>query len=292
MQKKEEKAGKAKDIASTTENKSRSDHADLAAQDSPPAEAAAAAVIQTEWGDAQSSPGISSAYYDYYSGQYVVSPADQAYHSPYQGYQGYSDYVTGYYDQTQWTDASYPTQSYPTAEPSSTSATWGTGYDNWTASQSVPLVASDSYFYGEDGNAQAWGAYVQTMPDAASTWQDTSTSGYTHYDGNDSSGGYYGDFSWGGETSYPSADAYATANAYDGSGYLAQAPSYDVSQTWSGYEQENWANAYGYESHGVTTSDGFQGSANGTWEEVFDPSTNQTYFYNRETQETAWTLPS
>ncbi|TMW59279.1 hypothetical protein Poli38472_004348 [Pythium oligandrum] len=210
----------------------------------------------------------------------------------------YYDY-SGYYSQ----QTSWPTSSWASSPYGYDYSNAGfSGYDSTGATTvtdpSIPqLEASNEYFYADDGNAAAWEAYYQANPSATTEyfagWNTGAEESYPY------TGDYYNtetetayqqyDATYQQQSTYevqPSSAAYAT-DAYPASNY---ATAYDpYSETSAAYYAAGSYSTAGYEGYTTAAS---AATASWPWEEVFDPSTNHAYYYNHETQETSWQVPS
>ncbi|KAG6613984.1 uncharacterized protein IUM83_10302 [Phytophthora cinnamomi] len=162
------------------------------------------------------------------------------------------------------------------------------------------LVDSSSY-YGNGGYAGGGGSNES----GASNWYGTEYSAYdmsgyssaaTDYGnsaGAASNGGWGANPGYDGSTYYDetqaSVDPNAAWNANDGDYNYA----YNGAEQWGqeGYAQDQYQ---GYDSYANAADlpSGQQRRRTAQWEEVFDPATQQTYYVNRVTNETAWQLPS
>ncbi|KAG6623152.1 uncharacterized protein IUM83_12281 [Phytophthora cinnamomi] len=237
-------------------------------------------------------------YYNY--SYYPSAPANAT--ETWTGYEGYSaSYSTGY-------DYGYNSATALEISPTMAGGTAG-------------LVDSSSY-YGNGGYAGGGGSNES----GASNWYGTEYSAYdmsgyssaaTDYGnsaGAASNGGWVANPGYDGSTYYDetqaSVDPNAAWNANDGDYNYA----YNGAEQWGqeGYAQDqyqgydSYANAADLPSGAATKTDGYyynpdassgdytapQPAVAAQWEEVFDPATQQTYYVNRVTNETAWQLPS
>ncbi|ETL41910.1 hypothetical protein L916_07195 [Phytophthora nicotianae] len=234
--------------------------------------------------------------------------------------------------------------SYPSANPSETTATW-TGYDGYSTAYptgydygydsslvesyspaldegAVGLVDSGNYYAngeyiggGNDADTSNWYGTEYSTYDMSNYSQMPTDYGYT----NDSNNGAYSayDSAAGCAESQPSVDPNATwyANGGDSNynstdqwqqNYYSQAQeqdqasdsypgaasssSYDVNGSNYSIEMPS-ADSYYYPNGEDQTYSTPQSSIATQWEEVFDPTTQQTYYVNRVTNETAWLIP-
>lgn len=213
--------------------------------------------------------------------------------TPYTNYEygyGYSDYdYSNYYD----------SGAGPAAEAAYTPL------DASGADVAAPLVDSSGYFAAPDGNASTWQSYEY---DAAASNNDSyyygdanggygTTEGYPATDYATGASGYYnGDTgvaydstdasAWSGyaQSQHP-ADAYSTAAGEDSGQVLPTNGYYDTSHYAAAASDSS--------DNGYSGGDGYTvGGDAGAWEEVFDPQSNQTYYVNRVTGESAWQPPT
>ncbi|KAL3665074.1 hypothetical protein V7S43_009707 [Phytophthora oleae] len=204
---------------------------------------------------------------------------------------------------------------YPPANPTEASAPW-TGYEGYSSSYPTDY----NYEYGstmQETSAPAFGEEVAGLVDSAnyyasgavgdgSNWYGTE---YSAYDQAASTGWDSSYSAYSSATGYvepqPSDDP--NASWYANSGETNYNPTYNYTDGWQNYpdQSQTQGSASSY-SIDLPSADGYTNpySSNGEdqtytttqataqWEEVFDPATQQTYYVNRVTNETAWQIPS
>lgn len=198
----------------------------------------------------------------YYYGNATYWQTDPSYSAVQQSYYGEAQsydstsYATqsNYYDGAQSFDASGYNYGYG-------AQSYG-GYSYEAAAQSN--YDASGYGYGTEAqsyDASAYGYDTQTY-EAAPEAYPAAVDAAPGWDA------YYGDYSYQEDSS--------AAAAWDGYSYASSA-----------YQQ---AEAIGYSQQDGYSTDQEPDTAESQWEEVFDPQSNQTYYVNRVTQETAWEL--
>ncbi|KAE9193387.1 hypothetical protein PF004_g21030 [Phytophthora fragariae] len=207
----------------------------------------------------------------------------------------------------------YYNYNYYPSDQANAAETW-TGYEGYSASypagydygysppvlETCPMMAGgtaglvdSSSYYGSGGYA---GADINGSN--PSNWYGTEYSAY------DMSG--YGSAA----TDYGSNAEATSGWGYDGAvNYAESQPSIDPNAAWyangGDYNAtEQWQQGQPASSYQSSATDGYynydpteaftaqQPTAAAQWEEVFDPATQQTYYVNRVTNETAWQIPS
>ncbi|KAG7391106.1 putative rRNA-processing protein EBP2 [Phytophthora pseudosyringae] len=160
---------------------------------------------------------------------------------------------------------------------SGTSNNWyGTEYSAYEMAGYSPAPTEySSNIDGGWGSYSASDGYVESQPPA-----DPNAAWYT--DGGDSLYGYNSAEQW--QQSYYTQAPGSHLSAASSSPYDSSAPSYSIDLP----SAADVGNVYPYSSSGDDQTDP---TAAAQWEEVFDPVTQQTYYVNRVTNETAWQIP-
>ncbi|GMF17776.1 unnamed protein product [Phytophthora lilii] len=220
---------------------------------------------------------VTDPYYNYNYNYYPTSESQE----PWSGYDGYStnypaSYPAGY-------DYGYGASAL---EPAPVIAEGATGLVDsgsyYANGEYAGNGSGDSNWYGTEYSAYDMSGFSPAPTDYNYNTSGSNSSGWADYAGNGSatgSGNYaesqrYGApnaawYSSGGDAAYayPAAEQPAVSDSVSGSTYSIELPS---------------AGSYALSSS----------AAAAPWEEVFDPASQQSYFVNRVTLETAWQPPA
>ncbi|KAK1942207.1 hypothetical protein P3T76_006529 [Phytophthora citrophthora] len=217
---------------------------------------------EQQWSEPTSTWATNDPYYNYYP---PVNPTEAT--ADWTGYEGYS--------------SNYPADyNYVVQDTTPTFGEEAAGLVDSTNYYATGDASNDSNWYGTE-----YSAYDQAAPTDYNNWDSTysaysSTTGYVEPQ----------------PLEDPNASWYANNEDpnYD--------PTYNYTDGWQNYPDQNQGSASSY-SIDLPSADGYTYPYSSTeedpttqaaaqWEEVFDPTTQQTYYVNRITNETAWQIPS
>jgi hypothetical protein len=172
---------------------------------------------------------------------------------------------------------------------------YGTEYSAYEMSGYSP-APTDSNYYANGSNSSGWDAYTGYGSAAGSGTDvdaqaavDPNAAWYAN--GGDSGYAYGSDGQWQ-QSDYTQAQAGASYPSAGGSSaYDVSASSYSINLPSAAAGTDGYYYPYTSSGDDQTYSTSQPASA-GEWEEVFDPATQQTYYVNRLTNETAWEPPT